>query len=658
MSRRSYVGLALALFLAAGAVLWGRMAGSGPSFPARQSIPRLADSVTIEWTAQNTARIEATSTTDGLAALGYVHGMTRSWVATVWRRTALGTLSRWFGPGLVPLDRHARQLGFGHHARRAYRQLPARAQNRLRAYTQGLNAALRSNRVSQQEAFVVLGKTPGQWAPWHPLAVERLLAWIGTSFLPLSGGPTDELQAFQTRDRLLRRWLHLHGWDRSVAWAAQSTTDSTRAALFTRYVLGASANPLIQEVSLHWPKRDPTVLSSLPGAPLFPTGTTGHRAWSYLLGSSARLDRVVWDSTQVHDRYERVAPRPGRERLVRVRRYDGGLLLPPTSPDSAWVLRWPGLGTHSDVPRWFAEADLGSTSDAGEQSTPPFHLLRGTGLVLDAEGDWAVRGRPPIVERTPNSVLVGRSPWVRYQAQSLRAHRARSPLAPARWSASDSSTWAARLLPRLLSRLASLSGTAPLLDDALAYLRNWNYTYAPSSIGAVLFEQWMRAHQASIGHVPTPSDPSYFATLRSRRAFQRAVDTLAARYGTDVRQWRWERIASDRRHFLGWSADSIVSADLRPLSTTRFSPLRRPGRGHSSALAGGPSLTTSAPLGPAPAQWEGWTRSGQPTLTVRRLRFDPSAFLARSWLRDDRPAPVSVTQGEESATTRLVPAQP
>jgi len=640
-----------------GAVLWGRMAGSGPSFPARQSIQGLADSVTIKWTAQNTARIEATSTTDGLAALGYVHGMTRSWVATVWRRTALGTLSRWFGPGLVPLDRHARRLGFGHHARRAYKQLPARAQNRLRAYTQGLNAALQSNRVSQQEAFVALEKTPGQWAPWHPLAVERLLAWIGTGF-PLSRNLKEELRTFQNRDRLLRRWLHLHSWGRNVAWAAQSTTDSTRAALFARHVLGASASPLIQEVSLHWPKRDSTLLASLPGAPLFPTGTTGHRAWSYLLGSSARLDRVVLDSTQVHDRYGRVDPRSGSERLVRIRRYDGGLLLEPTSPDSAWILRWPGLGTHSDVPRWFAEADLRSPPDAGGQSMPPFHLLRGTGLVLNSEGDWAVRGRPPIVERTPNSVLVGRSSWVQYQAQSLRAHQARSSLAPARWSASDSSTWAARLLPRLLPRLAPLSGTDSLLDDALTYLQNWNYTYALSSIGAVLFEQWTRAYQTSVGRVPAPSDPSYFAALRSRRAFQRAVDTLAARYGTDVRRWRWERIASNRRHFPVWSADSIVSADLRPLSTTRLSPLERSGRGHSSALAGGPSLTTSAPLGPAPAQWEGWMRSGQPTLTARRLRFDPSAFLARSLLREDRPAPVSVTEGEASATTRLAPARP
>ena len=61
-----------------------------------------------------------------------------------------------------------------------------------------------------------------------------------------------------------------------------------------------------------------------------------------------------------------------------------------------------------------------------------------------------------------------------------------------------------------------------------------------------------------------------------------------ARLGPDVREWRWDRVVSDRRYFPVWSADSLVNASLQDLHTTRYAPLRRTGHGHPSALVGGP----------------------------------------------------------------------
>lgn len=658
MPRSLLLGLVLGLLLGGSVLLWWGLHDSRSSPPTRQSIAGLSDTATIRWTAQQTALIEAPTPTDALAALGYVHGLNRSWVATIWRRTALGTLSSWFGEKLVPLDRHARQLGLARHARQAYDRLSDADRQRLQAYTRGLNAALQSNSVRQHGPFVSLDLSPQHWEPWHPLAVERLLAWVATDPPALPDSLSHEARTFWDADRRLHRWLHLHGWNRSLAWAARPTPDTAGTALFARHVLGTSADPLIQEVALRHPSSPTTVMATLPGTLLFPTGTTGGRAWAYLLDSPLHFDRIPVDSSRLRSWHERITPASGDEQLVPVRRHGETLTFDAAPPDSAWVLRWPGFRTRSDGPRWLTEANLSSRL---KQERPPFHLFRGNGLTVDASGNWTVHGRPPVVEQTSTTVLVGQSSWAQSQAEALRTHRTGNPaVAPARWSASDSSAWAGALLPRFLPDLTPLAGTDSTLDQALTYLRNWDAAYAPPSIGAVLFERWMQAYRADIGRVPPAPKPPPFAAARRRQAFRQAVNELAAEYGRDVRRWRWERIAATHRRFLVWSADSLSRqrSGLSPLSKTRFAPLSRPPSGHASTLAGGPSLVDSFPLGPAPAQWDGWMRNGRSELTVRRLRFDPSAFFARALLPDEPPAPVVVSRASVTATTQLVPAQP
>ena len=656
MSRRVYVAIALVLALAGSTLLWWVLSGPKTTPPAQESIAGLQDSVSIEWTASRTAVLNAPRNSGALTALGYVHGMTRPWIVTVWRRTALGTLSSTFGAGLVPIDRHARQLGLAHHARRAFHRLPSHIQRRLRAYTRGLNAALQSTRVQRRAPFLYLNLTPERWEPWHPLAIERLLAWTGTDFSALFARDRSETSEFRQRDRWLRRWLHLHGRTRSIAWAVSPEADTARSVLFARHVLGASAAPLVQEVVHRRRGAAPTVMASLPGAPLVPTGTTGSRSWTYLLSSPARLDRVKSDTTRLRIRHERINPQGGAEHLVTVRRHGPGLVVASTAADSTWVLRWPGLQAGTDVARWSAHAGLRADAPPFDSIASTFRLFSGSGLTMDAASGWTVRGQPPVVERGPEMIFVGRSPWARHQANALRSMQDSTPVNPAKWSANDTSTWAASLLPRLLPDLAPLEGTAPTYDDALSYLRNWDFVYEPASIGAVIFGQWMRAYRAEIGRVPSAADSIFLAAPRRRQTFRRAVNHLADRYGTDVRQWRWERVAPERRFFPVWSADSLVAADLSSLSTTRFAPLDQPGRGHASALAGGPTLVDSPPIGPAAARWEGWMRRGRSELTGRRLRFDPSAFFARSLLSREPPSPIRVSEAPITRTTQLVPA--
>ncbi|WP_263788613.1 penicillin acylase family protein [Salinibacter grassmerensis] len=655
MSRRLYLGLTGVLAAAAGVVLWWTLSGPVTAPPAEHSIDGLRDTTTVGWTSRHTATIEATDAADALTALGYVHGMKRAWTLTVWRYTALGTLSTAFGGDLVSIDRHARRLGFAHHARRAYDRLDATTQERLQAYARGLNAALQSDRVHQRGPFLRFNLTPERWAPWHSLAIERLVAWTSTAPTPKSALSGSGLANFRTADRQLRRWLRLHGRSRSVAWAARGSGDTTQTALFAKHVLGATADPVVQEVAIRRPGAPPTVTASLPGAPLFPTGRAEGQRWTYLLHSDAELAPVNVDSTEARVRHERIAPSQGDEQLVEIRRYGNGVRVGTMRPDSAWVLEWSGLRARTDLSRWLTTANLSAERDA----TPSdFHLVAGEGLRVDSAGAWTVEGQPPVVDRGPTSILVGRSDWAAHQADGLRAQARTGPVAPARWSTSDSSTWAAALLPALVPDLASLDDPDSTTVDARSYLRNWDAVYDPASIGAVVFEEWLRAYQREIGRRPTPADSAFFAGPRRRRAFRTAVDSLTRRYGTDVRRWRWERAVPGRRFFPVWAADSLVTEDLSDLSSTRFAPLNRPGRGHASSLSGGAARTDPLPLGPAPTHWDGWMQGPRGDLTVRRLRFDPSGFFARSLRSHDRPPPASVQRASVTNTTRLVPSAP
>lgn len=678
------VTFVLVLVLGMGGVALWLLPDSETSPPTEQPIEGLSDRVSIEWSEEGPVEIEASETMDAFAALGYVHGMNHGWTVALWRRTARGTLSEWFGEKTVSLDRHSRRLGFARSARKAYDSLPPSDQQRLESYSRGMTAALHSQRVHNLDPFLVLGETPNSWEPWHTLAVQRLLAWIATDPATVESSSEKQRTSFGATDRLLRRWLQLHGWNRSITWAARPSNDTARTLLFSRHVLGATAEPVMQEVALHGSESTSIMAATVPGTFLFPTGTTGTQAWTRLLSSPATVEHVPLDTTQLRQWYERISPSNSDEQIFRVRRHGDHLLLnirtaPPPSPsrdttarvqadpsdsvtvapDTAVVLTWPGLSTRSDISAWTQLLPAQDASAEMVSDTASFYLFRNEGLDVDSSGQWTVRGRPPVVEnrRENGFVLLGRASWAHYQAQSLNALQQTSSPDGNRWSTSDSSTWAASLLPDLLPDVAIYSSGSPYAEG-LSYLQNWDYKYESSSIGAAVFDHWMREYRHEIGHLPTAPDTTYLAAPRRRSTFREAIDTLVARYGSDVRRWRWERIAPDRRHFPMWAADSLVAADLEELSNTQYAPLDRPGRGHASSLAGGPSLVNTPPLGPAPTAWEGWMRSDQQSLTVRRLRFDPTAFFARPLMSVERPSPVSLQQTETTSTTSLVPHQP
>lgn len=677
MSRPLWIGLFLATVLLVSVLVWGLGIGTSPRTPAQQAVPGLTDSVEIGWTSEHQPIIKAASRSGTVTALGYIHGLNRGWTALLWRQTAMGRLGRWFGPGVTSLDRHARRLGLAHHARAAYDRLPEADRARLQAYAAGMNEALRTEYVQQLDEFVHLDITPKRWAPWHTLLVERLLAWAATRPLSAPAAAPPAVAQFEETDRQFRRWLHLHGWSRSIAWAVHP--DSTHPTLFQRHVLGASATPIVQEVL--WDRPDASLLTwaTFPGTLVFPTGSDDQRAWASLLHSPVRLAKEPARTADIQYWYERLAPEDSDEQLVRVERLDNALVLATraaapsvplssilsdsvradagrlVSPDTAWTIRWAGFTETTDLGAWLERAGLYTSQTSQGQ----FGLFAADGLRLPASGEPTVLGSPSVVTRPQKDLIaVGRSRWTRFQAAGIADAMLRTDsVAVGRWSASDSSAWAAALLPALRPTLRPFAQQGGTVGNAATYLQNWDYGYASMSIGAVLFDEWMHAYRDELKRVPMPTDTVNALTRPLRqRAFQQTLDTLTSRLGSDARRWRWERIVENRHHYPVWSADSLVNADLSDLRTTRYAPLKRTASGHPSAPSGGPSLVDPSPVAPSPDTWEGWVAPGGP-MTVRRHRFDPESFFARWRLQAGPPSPRRLRPEQSTHETVLIPPE-
>lgn len=686
-------GVLLTLLVGSGVLIWYVSYATTPAPPRSDSVVGLSQPATIHWQPNGVPRIEAADRADALAALGYAHGTQRLWTLALWRQTALGRLGEWFGRGVLPLDRHARRLGLGPFAASAYAALPDSTQQWLAAYAAGINAALDAEAHRRHDALVLLDRQPLPWKPWHTLAIERLVGWLATTPPPDSvrAALPAPAQRFFQADRRFRQWLHIHGLERSVAWI---TPTPDGPALFQRHVFGTSALPPFQPVWVDEANRAPRMGATLPGTPFFPTGRAGRTAWALLLHSPLDLTFAPVDSSALRTTYDRIRFRDGGEALLTIQRLPG--TLPLTSPDprpirpealpdtlspadsaaaidsirtrrrSVWQVRWPGFTSASDASTWLTRG----------APTAPFQLLSGNGLRLPDAGTWSVLGTPPVEVRTGDGILVGHTPWARTQALNLNTPDDDAPPPIAALSTSDTSAWAAREMTRLMPFLLAAPPADSLVRTAITYLRNWDYGYDRASIGASVFETWLRTHRTATDSLPfmpprpppaPPDDSLAYVqwvdslqadSLRRGRALQRtlqqAVDTLATRFGAVPRRWRWERINASQRRFPVWSADSLVERDGYDLSDTRYAPIERPGRGHPSALSGGTSLLDADP--PAAAAWEAWTGSGPDApFMMRHPQFRNDTFLGRYTMPDRRPPPIPLLSDTTTATTVLRP---
>jgi hypothetical protein len=443
----------------------------------------------------------------------------------------------------------------------------------------------------------------------------------------------------------LRGWLHLDHFENSLSGAWQSPAEPNTFTFFTRTVYGDAVAPLFQEIEIALPDRPGVFVASIPGTLLFFTGYSPSLTWSILPSSTVepRLEPHL-DPPDIG--YDRLVNRDGSEILTRLKHYDGMMLLdePADSSGAALALHWNGLSVGTDLPAFMA---LLEGRDA------PLRLFDGDGLAADTSG-LRVLGAPDTTFALPHGLLVGKSVWTPYLAAHLDSLiRTRNPMAaPGAWPRNCYNRWAAAHTIELLDRIPGpYSFDGIVYQDAFTYLRNWDYEYAASSIGASIFEHWL-AQLTSAPAAGTENSPIDVDPIES---FQRAVDELTATYGEDLSRWRLEVTRQGRRQFAGWPADSAFAPYDASLSLTRYAPLAFPGRGHPATLCWG-AFNASDETAIA-SRWDSWSRRVDTTYSIswRRNEF-PDSFLER-YLISNRPS-VSFSTDPETRSqyrTRLYP---
>lgn len=669
--------LVLLLVLIGGGVLMYLAYGLSDRAPSLLHVEGMGDSTSIERFEDGSVRIRAQSEEDAYAALGYVHAQEHGWTMALYRRSALGRLAEWFGDDMLELDQLSLRLGLARGARDAYISLEERNQNTLEAYARGVNAALATRSVQMRHEFVALNVDPDRWEPWHALAVERLLAWMSAArpdddALASAGG---DLASFFDADDLMRRWLHLHGFENSLSW---SVRDSSGTLLVQRHVYGATTLPLFQSVRVEWPGAEPLIGASLIGSPFLPAGKRGERSWAILLSSSLSLERVVRDTTQVAPVYERLISADGEEHLIRVDRSESEIFfasprpffevnVPATLPsDTAaaagegvqpssegaaqqgWALRWSGFVQGSDTDAWGALVD-------GDE--PVFELFDGDGLGVGSDGATHILGRPLIAREHDAGAFISNSSWSTYAADRFDTLIAAGDnLVRAPEIIDDRrSTWAVRLAPSFVESAIAVPNQPAIVTEALAFLRNWDFEYDNASIAASIFDTWMTVYRDSLGVEPQPSSPdsAHVETLLHYELLVEAIETLSDEHGDNLSQWRWEDVRPKHYFFPLFSADSLLSSDISPLPRTRYSTIRIPGAGHPTTLFWGPSAIDDNVS--SPATWEAWASTGEfDEFRVRSRSFRANRFFGRYVVSDRPPMSSSIASPDQLTDSVLL----
>ncbi|MEL6446164.1 MAG: penicillin acylase family protein [Bacteroidota bacterium] len=707
--------LVLVLFSVTTLVVVGLLAyGTTPSRTGRVAVEALRAEVTVRWQ-DDQPTISAQSLADTYAALGYVHALESTWAMMLWRQAATGQLATWFGEGGRAYDRHAHTLGLPAQARATYAALSLDQQNLLNAYAAGVNRALRQPAIAQTDEFVLRDVVPEPWAPWHALAVERLLAYLATDPPELlttpPSAPADTMQSadatlrrlatsaeartFAERDRLFRAALFLGDFSASYAWTALHVGTAAEAdtgappprTWMVQQGYGSSALPLVLEVAMERGDRH-AVLATIPGTLLTPSALTsgphGQGGWMVLLSSDLTLGTSQTDPPA---QYARLVDRQGREELVSVHRSPTQLALttrsappiplrgqpdslaladgpdptadslasaaPQATPPPVLALEWGGFGYSTDTPAWTARLAEALGYPVPDE-LPAFELVDGDGLRLDAapEGaSWTVLGAPAVQRALPGGLFVGGEPAQSFAADHLTDLLATAPTLDPATLAT--SRYSAWAAAAVPAWLGVIgSDLPPTFEDAVSYLRGWSYQYAPRAIAPSLLDGWLRRYETLTG-APAPVRPDSAAVVYARLSLIRAIDSLRAAYGSDPAAWRWENTQPQALQFPIWSSpsDTLIHGPAQ----RRYAPARLGLGGHPTALRGGTS--PAFPGQGSAAQWTAWSRSDRPRTTATlHASVTTHGPLARALDTVNRERPMTYTPSAPSAPTlRLTP---
>lgn len=657
----SYVAIVVFLTLltagVCGGLFWYLSFGFGAPPPQTAVLQEINTPTTITWQEGGLAGITADEMPAAAAAMGFIHASENPWQMMLWRQTALGELSAWFGPSLLSLDRFNKQLRFAAHSEETYRALPPAQQDVLSAYAAGVNQALTRRRLMAHNDFAFLGADVAPWLPWHGLVVERLFAWLATEWqadiTALDTVQTNTWTQLIAADQQLHQFLQVYDLQYSFAGTWDDGPQATGNRFFyQRLVYGASANPVFQEIDLVYKNQPDRLLVTLPGSLLLLAAHSAEANWAFLPRSQFSIapQPLNLTSSTVH---ERITNRDGTEFLATFTHYPGVLPLSPGKQvdSTSLALHWNGFKPQTDV--------FESWQVLENKAPAAFRLFTGDGL-WHTGNNASILGAPQRIDSLASGgVLTGNTPWMGYLADHMDSLFTSLPaqLNPKVWPSACYNPWAASFAPGFFEQIKDAPDLqTPLYQDAITYLRNWDFAYTSSSIGAAIFEGWLD----QLGLPQASNRLAFTDSLNApqlREAFKQTVNDLNSQFGADLSQWRLEHTRPVRRFYAAWVADSLYSADKTPLSATNYAPLIFPGKGDVATLCTGSFRSTDNT--PVSVAWESWktTRADKHAMYWRK-NVTPESFLER-YLISNRPSMEFRlrSNAEPMRTTELLPAQ-
>ena len=156
-----------------------------PAYSGSAALPGLSAETRVWRDAYGVPHIFAANLDDATRALGYVHASERLYQMEVNRRIGQGRIAEVAGPDLIPVDRFIRTLGLYRLAEASYDALSPWAQQRLKAYAEGVNAFLDSHRNALPPEFLILGDRPAPWTPADSLVWGKLMSLQLSNNYPL-----------------------------------------------------------------------------------------------------------------------------------------------------------------------------------------------------------------------------------------------------------------------------------------------------------------------------------------------------------------------------------------------------------------------------------------------------------------------------------------
>jgi penicillin G amidase len=169
---------------------WTSASGGQPAGSQTLRVPGLTAPVSVSYSSQGLASIDAANSRDLFLAMGYVHAKFRLSEMDLERRLGEGRLAQPGGPADLSSDEFELRLGLLRTARNEWARTTGQPRAALLAYAQGVNDDIAAVRASGDwpAVFTLTGAYPAPWTPVDSLVIQGVL----TQELDYTTGPLDE----------------------------------------------------------------------------------------------------------------------------------------------------------------------------------------------------------------------------------------------------------------------------------------------------------------------------------------------------------------------------------------------------------------------------------------------------------------------------------